>query len=796
MPGLVNVVDAYGQAAAVPEEQALAVLQSGGRLEAPEETASRVEQEKYGTVGQQAITAGESALSGATLGLSDVGLSEVLGDEYRTERAARERVNPLIATGSEVAGAIAPLIASGGTSAVARGASLIGAPTRAAAALGGLAERGVARGLGALGIEGTSVLGRGAATGARLAAGGAAEGALYGAGEALSEAALAPGGNYDHVGEKLWAGFKRGGGLGAIAGGGLGFVGGAASRAAERGMEKLVGADGLKALLERTAQGGVMKTVGVTARDAQRMGEPRIAKMSRDLLDHHLDDGARLFKAGDSAESLIGKVKQATQEVGQKLGKMRSEVDDFITKTGRTELGPDMKKFFREVDDMVVVGAAGPKMLGDRAMKAAEQFAPLRERWAAGDAITFGDVQKYRQEIDKILRPDRPTGGIVVAPESAAQLEAMRGKLEDVLEQSFEKASKAIGGDATLATYKELKGKYGSLSDANRLMKREAGRDIARNRFSPFETLSGLGGGIAAVASGSVVPFVAGAAYGAARKLMRERGESVIAVLADRLAKNDAQIGQGIKKFFRRASDTRRGVLGAGVGEELEGRSKTDRALGRRANETPGDAYRRRLQEAASITRDPVNALEGKLGTRIPTQAPRVAMAMSSAAARGEKFLLDKAPIGLVDTDALLPQMQPVDPDPVELARYARYVQVVDDPYSVLDEFADGTLTVQHTEALKTVYPEIFKDVQGRVWNQLAEEKELPPYEFRLQLGTLFDLPTDKSLRPESIAAAQAVYADRMERAQNPTPSKGGSMGLAKAYSTKIGELEGLEMEI
>ncbi len=799
MPETVSIVDRYGLQRDVPIEVAQEELELGAQLESPEAAQARLEAAEYGGLDDAALALGEGALSGATLGGYDLLASEIGGDEYRAGRAARDRYNPLASTAGEVGGAIAPLLLSGGTSAAARGVSLIGAPTRGVAALGGLAERAVARGLGAAGVEGAGIVSRGLATGAKLAAGGAVEGGLFGAGQALSEAALAPGGDYDKLGEKLWAGLKQGAGYGALAGGGLGFLGGATSRAVERGMEALTGAEGLRNLLSRAAEGGVLKALGTGAGDARKLlkkrGDNGVGQMAQDLLTHRLDDGTHVFKAGDDAEAIATRVNAATEEVGAKLGAVRKQVDDFIETNARADLRPDMKRFFGKVDEAVAGSESMPPMLAGRVKSAAEQFAPLRSKWESGLPVSFKEAQAYRQQIDKILTPDKPMGGITVAAENAAQLQALRRELKATLDDSLEKATGEMGGAASLTNYRELNRRYGSLADAQGILQREAGQNLARNRVSLTESLAGAGGLIGAAATGSFVPAVAGVALGSARKLYRDRGESVMAVLADRLSKVDKRLDDGVRKFFKRSRDSTRGLLGAGAAEDVETRTRTDRALGRRSKETPGDAYRRRLQEAASLQQDPHGVLERQMGTKIPTAAPRAAMAMTSAAIRGAQFLSAKAPVGMLDQDALLPQMQPQDPDPVELSRFSRYVQVVDDPYSVLDELGDGTLTSQHVEALREVYPKIFEDVQGKVWGELLEQKELPSYESRILLGTLFDIPADKSLRPASIAAAAAMYAQRTERAESPQSPSGGSLGIAKALATKVQDLEGSEME-
>jgi hypothetical protein len=119
--------------------------------------AERIHNER-GTAGQKAITAAEGAARGASLGLSDVALTTALGDDYRKGALERREENRKIATVSEVGGAVAPALLTGGESAIAKGAiaaeegsalargagavaKAVSAPVRAVGAIGGAVER-------------------------------------------------------------------------------------------------------------------------------------------------------------------------------------------------------------------------------------------------------------------------------------------------------------------------------------------------------------------------------------------------------------------------------------------------------------------------------------------------------------------------------------------------------------------------------------------------------------------------------------------------------------------------------
>lgn len=216
-------------------DEALASRDSSGapifQLDTPELEARRTRRREYGGRGLE--TGATSALSGATLGLSDVAISGLGGGEYLS--GLRE-FNEEAATIGDVAGAVAPVLLAGplgAGSAAGRGAlrsavGLIGAPTRALAGvaegIGGAVTRGVA---GAEAGLGRRLLARAAGVGVE----GAIEGGVGEAGRILSETAIGDG-NPDLTAETVLARL----GSGALLGGAAGVVsGGAGGLLAEGG---------------------------------------------------------------------------------------------------------------------------------------------------------------------------------------------------------------------------------------------------------------------------------------------------------------------------------------------------------------------------------------------------------------------------------------------------------------------------------------------------------------------------------------------------------------------------------
>lgn len=185
MPDNVTLRDSQGNVYSVPQEQVAGALAQGLVPESAEQGAERisaeVRREEHGGLAGGAAAAATGALSGLTLGLSDVGIAGLGADRVLRNIQAE---HPVASVSGTVAGALAPLILSGGAAAGGQAAGLgsrilAGSPAA-------LASRAGTATAGALAGEGAGLLAR--AAGATVGAG--VEGALGGAGQYLSQVAI------------------------------------------------------------------------------------------------------------------------------------------------------------------------------------------------------------------------------------------------------------------------------------------------------------------------------------------------------------------------------------------------------------------------------------------------------------------------------------------------------------------------------------------------------------------------------------------------------------------------------
>ncbi|HJQ57427.1 MAG TPA: hypothetical protein VJ890_10995 [Vineibacter sp.] len=805
MGEMVRVRTAGGLEGFVPRAQVAAVEAAGGHAETPEEAAARAAAEEFDTPLEAAKTAGEGLAAGLTVGASDWALRETLGEEYRQGAQRRAETFGGLRTAAELTGAIAPVIASGGSSLAARGLALAGTPARAVAGAGRAAEALVGAGAKAIGLTGEGIAARGVLRGGQYAAAGLVEGGLMGAGHALSEEALS-GGNYDALGEKMWAGAQRGMTVGAAIGGPLGFVGGAGARALERGTNALIGPKGLKSFLTRYGDEQLAKGLGATGRDMSNMGktvsirEAELQAIAKEVREATLADGRKVFGAADDAEEIAEKLTIGRAEAGSKLDDFRVQIS--TVSAADPALAPDTLSMFTRIDAMDLAARVAPPALKAQVRRAIKQVAPLRrldaQRRLTGDSLTIDELTTFRKQIDDLLFPPKIAKGLPPPPPpNAAQLMEVRRALEDTIEEATERAAAQLGGTMP-GTYKALKNTYRRLSQAHDIATAASGRAAGKKGSSMGAILAGTAGAITSVATGSVVPAMIAAGMNVGRHLASERGHSTLAVLADRAARVDGRIARGVSAYIKRLSDVRRQGVGEAGSVEEDERTHAERTLGRRGKETLSDAYTRRATEIARFNAASLPDLERRIGTEMAGAAPQTTMAASATAVRGMTFLQSKIPAALQDTTLALPQLNKRQVSPLEAMRFARYVEVVDDPLTVLDAMATGRLSRQHVEALQAVYPHLYTDIRGRTWQAMAKAKDPPPYAERAFYGRLWDLPTSRSLSPSSILRTQRSFqpAEAPAAPSAPSPPRRSGGSTANSIASRVDQLESAELTV
>jgi hypothetical protein len=294
------------------------------------------------------------------------------------------------------------------------------------------------------------------------------------------------------------------------------------------------------------------------------------------------------------------------------------------------------------------------------------------------------------------------------------------------------------------------------------------GRQKEMGRSPMSGVLSAMGPSGAAIV-GSLLGGPIGAAIGGGLAMMARPGSAIRTLSAIKHAADSA--GLKIDGIVKAVTATKKAIASAGkasggaAGETAGRKTKSSRrdsvpravaALGARGT-TREEDQRQRHRRAAELA-DPAT-LERELAQEmfaLSKSAPGVSGVMSERIALGAQFLASKLP--------------PEVPDPITGAKrvlnpetrdkFDRYHEAVTDPMRSLERLRTGTMTLEHAEALREVWPSLYADVRDRVMDSLqeaADKGETIPYTSRASLGVLFSMPSVPEMTREHIGAMASL---------------------------------------
>ena len=686
--------------------------------------------------GDQPVRAGlEGAARGISMGLSDPALVGLGADaEGLQQRQAR---NPVAATAGELAGVGAGLLLPTG-------------PVAATVKAGQVAERAAAKTVSKLvaGSGRAKLAAKIAEKTVALSAQGAAEGAMFGAGHAVSEAAL---GNADLTAENILASM----GHGAVLGGAANVVLGgslAAVPTVARGIKPLTERVRKSAQKFMTPAEAAKELAGFTPRDVVQI-EKRAPQFFDELPEFLV---ARVgLKADDSAEALAAKNTSLKRSAGREIDQLVPELDVAVSQIG--DMLPSRAKVYQELLDAVDERLAPLKLTPESnaaEISALNRFRRDIIRMGADEApVSFAELNQLRKLYDakaKFSPVGTPAQNFVAGV--AAELRSV--------------ARQQLDGLADLASRTNASNLAARLKDANRdyhlssllndklLLRAEKGSNpLSFSRMVEALLFTGFGGpwGIAALAT---------------KEFLQSDLRRKAIILSDVKKMADA--------FESRIKGATEGYVqklksGAKRAKALSPRMLLNSELAKTREGKQEPKNRKEAFKAVSRNLSELQADPEQLMTKIAKSTSVVAQAAPETAAKmherlldGVNFLVARLPKSNAVVENLLTKRD-YEPSSLELAKFERYLQVVEAPATVLDELESGTLTTEHIEALKAVYPQIYQQVRVAVLDELLKLDEAVPYSKRVQLGILLDIPADESLTPESIQALQANFEAQAE---------------------------------
>lgn len=528
---VVNLRAPDGSAVNADREHVESLLADGYQLAGADDVSAQRDLEANSTLDAQAITAAEQFAQGASLGAYGA-LGELADEGYGKRLQARAEANPMTAAVAGVAGAVAPALLSGGVGSAGALARLTPAGQLAnlATKMGATLSARAATGIGRIGA---------------LAATGAVEAAVDATTRRVMDDLAA--GDVEITAERMLESAWDGARMGALLGGGLGALAEGATLAGDA-----VGAAG-RAVASRIGslddQAGKAAFRALGRADNRALNAAGRAGGEAAVGETLLKRG--IVQAGDTAESIAEKIAPALDDAGKRLGAMLDEVGDATT---------SRQAVWSRIEEEVIaplekagsadIAAAIRSKLKSSGIEDVLNASPVVRRGGAQIERQIGlkELHEIRKTIDQ--RPDLKwlqAGPGPVDPATEA-LRDVRRVIEDSFEQASDEAAKARGVGDYLQRLKAEKREYQHLAIANQLADREALRAARNNRIGMNDVLAGVAG------AASMGPAGALAAVGS--KLVRDRGEAILASTLYRLGRGAVKQERGLEKAVNLAVDS------------------------------------------------------------------------------------------------------------------------------------------------------------------------------------------------------------------------------------------------
>lgn len=185
------------------------------------------------------------------------------------------------------------------------------------------------------------------------------------------------------------------------------------------------------------------------------------------------------------------------------------------------------------------------------------------------------------------------------------------------------------------------------------------------------------------------------------------------------------------------------------------------------------------IRQLASLPPERFSEHLANLHNTLDASAPNIATHIYASANNAVQFLNSKLPkMGNELIQDKLPELSELSKN-----KWLKTYHAVNDPLSVLDHVDKGTLTHEHVEALRSVYPELHQDMSNQILEHLGKMKmngkQLPSSK-KLAISKFLGMPIDSSLTPQSLQAIINANAGAQKPMQPKAPQKASNAELSQ----------------
>lgn len=324
--------------------------------------------------------------------------------------------------------------------------------------------------------------------------------------------------------------------------------------------------------------------------------------------------------------------------------------------------------------------------------------------------LTLKEAEEVKDAIGGLKYNAQGNSGAGASKASGQAYHAML----DVIEKSANAKAKGKLGTEFLRTGKDIQ----EILKWKPVIVAATTRNDTNRMISPYEVVAGAAGGLPAAAAGYVIRQYQGrgreaALFGAA-KVIDKYGERVSSTI-------DRSLGLTEKAFNRVAPAASISVMGKIFDDDDSGEDKVKKLnkLGVSLSRLTTDASMA-TQVGGAYTND-----LNDLGGNIP---PLYQMKLSNAFS----YLMEALPKPEYARDPLNPR--PFVPSDRQMAAFERKLNTVIDPMSVLEDIESASITKEQVDAIRVVYPQMYKAIASEFAQKMTQVTKPIPYPVRQKI--------------------------------------------------------------
>lgn len=577
------------------------------------------------------------------------------------------------------------------------------------------------------------------------------EGMILSTPTAIEESVL---GDHETVAEALLAGGQRLVEGGAV-GGAMGIAGTALSKTI-KGAKDIFGDISISERLASAADQKKLKAAGFKQAEIDKIVKGQTPNKMEEAADFLArNDLVGFKKMTEGSEARLNTLQGIIKKNGESLQGIYNTLDDEGIKT----FNPWSANVQQKVEQL-------ESKYADPIDKAYQkQIEEIKQTlMGRGDGyIPFTQAQKLVTKIGKYAFPK----GLLAEDKEAAQ--GMYTIIKDELEESVEMASKTVQKPEFSKAYSTLKKDISIAKQLEAPFEKAFARQVGNNSISLTDYLSAVA---AAGATGSVSAMATGLIM---NNLKRHYGDYV----TYKLLEHAAYGVDAVESRLNKALDNSLGL--SKLPENIKPASVNflKSYLGDRYDNNDKTANLKAFQGDINAFMNDSNASGGSLSLlshNYKEAAPKVSDALKAKAMAAVSYLAEQMPKAKNPYSGL--ESRTYKPTDFEIASFERKAQAVFDPMSVVEELRTGAITSDQIDALKAVYPSLYKAIQSKMIEKVNTNPGAIPHAVKNKALKLLGLNQDgfsrrtntvqlqrnfrTNFKPKPLANSKIDYGSRM----------------------------------